>query len=143
MFNIRYLQISKSVQSLLPSSRIAASPVIHPSKPPQQFSVSSDIENIVPQLAPNSARRSSRSNIGKSPAVTVAPIDKSKLLPRGLRDQIQGGILSQNNTSDGVSNGPAIKLQKVSLQKENKWMKPKQEKDDMGSVIQRRMEKMR
>ena len=101
----------------------------------------------MPSFPSTAIRRSSRSSAGlsrgKSPSVSAAVGEKSqKVLPRGLRDQIQGG-----NVDAGDSNAdelrPASRLQKVSS--DNKWMKPRKavERNDMRSILEKKFGEIR
>ncbi len=64
------------------------------------------------------------------------------MLPRGLRDQIQGGnILSGESNVDEIR--PAARLHKVSS--DNKWMKPRKavEHNDMRSILEKKFGEIR
>jgi hypothetical protein len=106
-----------------------------------------NIENVVPSFPSTAVRRSSRSstglNRGKSPSISAAALEKTqKVLPRGLRDQIQGGnILSGESNVDEIR--PAARLHKVSS--DNKWMKPRKavEHNDMRSILEKKFGEIR
>ena len=75
-----------------------------------------------------------------------------KILPRGLKDQIQGGDAvgpaAEYGNNENVENaGPATrhKLQKVSQSKANKWVRPHitPEKNDMRSVLDKKFGQLR